>query len=108
CSCAVGPNVVENVLRPMEFVAATAMTPAQFDGVLCWASTRSLPAAATIARVTPWAKADAMTSWYACVQSPYAPSLRLITCAGVELTGTPGTGNPAAHAMPSRMSESSP
>ena len=31
-----------------------------------------------------------------------------MTCAGCGLAGTPGTGSPAAHATPSRMSESSP
>jgi 2,3-bisphosphoglycerate-independent phosphoglycerate mutase len=44
-----------------EFVAATAITPGQFDGVLYEASVRPLPADATIARVTPCANADAMT-----------------------------------------------
>src|SRR6478672_9445103 len=57
----VGPKFVYEALPPIEFVAATAITPRQFDGVWYEASKRSLPAAATIARVTPWANADAMT-----------------------------------------------
>lgn len=57
----VGPKLVYEALPPTEFVAATEITPGQFDGVWCEASKRSLPTAATIARVTPWANAAAMT-----------------------------------------------
>ncbi len=93
---------------PSRVVAATAMTSLQLAGAEVDTSAASFPAAATIARVTPCASTEPKTLWYAGRQGPGPPRLTLITCAGYGFAGTPGTASPAAQAMPSMMSESSP
>src|SRR5664279_6043845 len=83
------------------------MTPGQPEGA-CALSSASLPADATIARVTPCASTAVMALAYPGRQSPLLPKLMLMTCAGLELSGTPGTCNPPAHARPSMASDSAP
>ena len=63
-----------------------------------------LPAATTT--VVPAATASSIAAWVAgeLEQGAEAPRERLMTCAGVGLSGTPGTGRPAAQRMASLMS----
>ena len=82
------------------------MTLAQFAGEERNAFTASLPAATT--RFTPMLFTSSITSCQARVHSVGPPILRLMTCAGVGLTGRPGTGMPALQRTASMISASVP
>ena len=80
------------------------MTCSQLAGKNPDASEASLPAATTTA--TPAFTASSIAAWVdgESVHRPRPPKLILMTFAGWGLFGTPGTGRPAAHRMPSLMS----
>ena len=87
---------------PSGSVAATATTPAQFEGVWLAAGTPALPAETTVS--VPRARAAVTADWKNAGHGTPLPRLRFATSAGVGLSGTPMTGPPDAQVRPSEMS----